>query len=278
MHRAPPAPPAGSPGPPHRVLVVADDPAVATAVTAALAGAGHTTAYATDGFTALALAADFHPHAVVLDPALPGIEALHLRRRLRRGGDGVSVLLVPLTGAAGTAADAAGRAGAGPARGSVARVTAALHRADRATPTAGAAVLRAGDLSADSRTGRAARAGRELALSSHEFALLAFLMRHPGRVFSREQLLRQVWGRDFGDLSTVAARVARLRAEVDREPAAARLLTEVWGAGYRFDPGGGEVVGVPEGVLVGAPVPRGGAPVPRGGAPRDVREGRRRSG
>ncbi|MEE6266691.1 response regulator transcription factor [Streptomyces diastatochromogenes] len=262
MPRAtPPVPPAGSPGPPHRVLVVVDDPAVATAVTAALAGAGHTTAYATDGFTALELAADFHPHAVVLDPALPGIEALRLRRRLRRSGVGAAVLLVPLTGPAGTAAEAAERAGAGPvgARESVARVAAALHGAG------GAPVLRVGELSADPGTGRAARAGRELTLTSHEFALLAFLMRHPGRVFSREQLLRRVWGRDFGDLSTVAARVAGLRAEVDREPAAARLLTEVWGAGYRFDPGGGAVVGVPEGALVGEPVPM-------GGAPRDVRQ------
>ncbi|AKA02962.1 PhoB family transcriptional regulator [Streptomyces noursei ZPM] len=268
MPRAtPPVPPAGSPGPPHRVLVVVDDPAVATAVTAALAGAGHTTAYATDGFTALELAADFHPHAVVLDPALPGIEALRLRRRLRRSGDGAALLLVPLTGPAGTAAEAAERAGAGPvgARESVARVAAALHGAGGATPAGGAPVLRVGELSADPGTGRAARAGRELALTSHEFALLAFLMRHPGRVFSREQLLRRVWGRDFGDLSTVAARVAGLRAEVDREPAAARLLTEVWGAGYRFDPGGGAVVGVPEGALVGEPVPM-------GGAPRDVRQ------
>ncbi|MFF2813062.1 response regulator transcription factor [Streptomyces sp. NPDC058000] len=295
----PPAPPPGSPvraaGPPHRVLVVADDPAVATAVTAGLARAGHTTAYATDGFTALELAADFHPHAVVLDPALPGIDGLELRRRLRRSGGGPAVPVVPLTEHSGTAGagTAAERAGAGPVgtRELVARVAAALHRAGGADLAAGSApVLRGGDLTADPGAGRALRAGRELDLTEDEFALLVFLMRHPGRIFSREQLLKRVWGRDFGDLSAVAARVARLRAEMERDPAAPRLLTEVWGAGYRFDPGGGEVVGagapVGEAVPVGGAVPAGGAvsaggAVPAGGAggsSQEVARGRPQSG
>ncbi|MFE3775207.1 winged-helix domain-containing protein [Streptomyces sp. NPDC059122] len=283
---APPAPPPGSPGPaagpPHRVLVVAVDPAVAMAVTAGLARAGHTTAYATDGFTALELAADFQPHAVVLDPALPGIDGLALRRRLRRSGGRAAVPVVSLTGRGGTAG-AAERTGAGPGgtRELVARVAAALRRAAGADRAAGSApVLRGGDLTADPGTGRALRAGRELDLAEDEFALLVFLMRHPGRVFSREQLLRRVWGRDFGDLSAVAARLARLRAEVERDPAAPRLLTEVWGAGYRFDPGGGAVVGAvapaEEMVPVGGVAPMGGA-VPAGGAvgsPSEVPRGR----
>ncbi|WP_018537148.1 response regulator transcription factor [Streptomyces sp. MspMP-M5] len=244
----PPAPPGPAPGPPHRVLVVADDPAVATAVTAELARAGHTTAYATDGFTALELAADFAPHAVVLDPALPGIDGLELRRRLRRGRGGPPVPVVPLAaeGPVGTrelvgrvteALRGAGAGGAGRGGGA----TVAGRSAD---------VLRVGEVVVDIGTGRALHAGRELALSRDEFALLAFLVRHPGRVFSREQLLKRVWGRDFGDLSAVAARMARLRAELEADPAAPRLLTEVWGSGYRFDPGGGEVepVGVGAGM------------------------------
>ncbi|MER6048149.1 response regulator transcription factor [Streptomyces sp. NPDC001793] len=238
---APSAPPGPASGPPHRVLVVADDPAVATAVTAGLARAGHTTACATDGFTALELAADFRPHAVVLDPALPGIDGLELRRRLRRRAGGPPVPVVPLT-----------EGGPVGMRELVARVAEALRGGggaggDVAPADRSAAVLRAGEVTADTGTGRALRAGRELALTEDEFALLVFLMRHPGRVFSREQLLKRVWGRDFGDLSAVAARMARLRAELDGaapDPGAPRLLTEVWGSGYRFDPGGGEVVSV----------------------------------
>ncbi|MCZ0996065.1 response regulator transcription factor [Streptomyces noursei] len=225
----------------HRVLVVADDPAVATAATAALARAGHTTAYATDGFTALELAADFRPHVVVLDPALPGIHGLGLRRRLRSGAR-APVPVVSLTAGGGAAGAAAGRAGAPEL---VARVAEALRRAGRAAKGAEAApVLRAGDLTADPGTGRAARAGRELSLTADEFALLVFLMRHPGRVFSREQLLRRVWGRDFGDLSAVAALLARLRTELAAGPDAPGPLTEVWGPatasvpGRRGGPGG----------------------------------------
>ncbi|WP_438488786.1 response regulator transcription factor [Streptomyces sp. S186] len=240
----PSAPPGPAPGPPHRVLVVADDPAVATAVAAELARAGHTTAYATDGFTALERAADFAPHAVVLDPALPGIDGLELRRRLRRRGGGPPVPVVPLAaeGPAGT-------------RELVGRVTEALRGAGGAGATSAgrrsADVLRAGEVAVDVGTGRASRAGRELALSADEFALLAFLVRHPGRVFSREQLLKRVWGRDFGDLSAVAARMARLRAELAADPTAPRLLTEVWGSGYRFDPGGAEVAPVGVGTATG---------------------------
>ncbi|MFB7633379.1 winged-helix domain-containing protein [Streptomyces sp. NPDC056149] len=241
------------PGPPHRVLVVAADPALAAAVADGLARAGHPTACATDGFTALDLAADFAPHAVVLDPALPGVDGLGLRRRLGRGGGGPPVPVVPLT------AEAEGAAGV---RELVARVAEALGGAGAAGAAAGAgAVLRVGELTVDPGAGRACRGGRELSLTGHELALLAFLMRHPGRVFSREQLLKRVWGRDFGDLSAVAARVAHLRAELAPDPAAAPLLTEVWGSGYRLDPGGGEVVGA--GMTAG----EAGEAITAGGAP-----------
>ncbi|MFE6688750.1 response regulator transcription factor [Streptomyces sp. NPDC057743] len=247
------------PGPPHRVLVVAADRALAAAVADGLARAGHLTACATDGFTALDLAADFAPHAVVLDPALPGIDGLGLRRRLGRGDGGPPVPVVPLSAGAERAERSEGTVGV---RELVARVAEALGGAEDAAAAAGAgAVLRVGELTVAPGAGRASRGGRELALSEHELALLVFLMRHPGRVFSREQLLKQVWGRDFGDLSAVGARVARLQAELDPGPAAPRLLTEVWGSGYRLDPGGGEVLGAGELVgVAGEAVAAGGAP------------------
>ncbi|MFK0292269.1 winged-helix domain-containing protein [Streptomyces sp. NPDC090442] len=238
------------PGPPHRVLVVAADPARAAAVADGLARAGHPTACATDAFTALDLVADFAPHAVVLDPALPGIDGLGLRRRLGRGDGRPPVPVVPLT------AEAEGTAGV---RELVARVNEALGGAGETGAAAGAgAVLRIGELTVDPGAGRASRGGRELSLTAHELALLVFLMRHPGRVFSREQLLKRVWGRDFGDLSAVAARVARLQAELAPDPAAPRLLTEVWGSGYRLDPGGGEAAGT--GMTVGEAMATDGAP------------------
>ena len=77
--------------------------------------------------------------------------------------------------------------------------------------------------------------GAELALTLREFDLLAFFLRHPGRAFSREELMREVWGWDFGDLSTVTVHVRRLRGKVEDDPARPRLIQTVWGVGYRFD-------------------------------------------
>ena len=83
------------------------------------------------------------------------------------------------------------------------------------------------------------RTAAELALTIREFDLLAFFLRHPGRVFSREDLMREVWGWDFGDLSTVTVHVRRLRGKVEDDPARPRLIQTVWGVGYRFDSEGG---------------------------------------
>jgi DNA-binding response OmpR family regulator len=71
-----------------------------------------------------------------------------------------------------------------------------------------------------------------------EFDLLAFLLRHPGRVLGREELMHRVWGWEFGDLSTVTVHVRRLREKVEDDPARPRLISTVWGVGYRFDPPG----------------------------------------
>ncbi|NUU24530.1 MAG: winged helix-turn-helix transcriptional regulator, partial [Streptomycetaceae bacterium] len=85
---------------------------------------------------------------------------------------------------------------------------------------------------------RAARAGRELALTAREFDLLCFLLQHPGRVFSREELMHEVWGWSFGDRSTVTVHVRRLREKIEDDPAAPKMLVTVWGVGYRLDAGG----------------------------------------
>jgi DNA-binding response OmpR family regulator len=68
-----------------------------------------------------------------------------------------------------------------------------------------------------------------------EFDLLAFLVRRPGQVFSRAELLERVWGWDFGDQSTVTVHVRRLREKVEPDPTAPRRIATVWGVGYRYD-------------------------------------------
>jgi DNA-binding response OmpR family regulator len=97
-------------------------------------------------------------------------------------------------------------------------------------------VLRAGGLTIETRARSAARGEQELALTLREFDLLAWFLAHPGRAYSREELMRVVWGWEFGDLSTVTVHVRRLRAKIEEDPAEPALIRTVWGVGYRFDP------------------------------------------
>jgi two-component system, OmpR family, response regulator ResD len=102
-------------------------------------------------------------------------------------------------------------------------------------PDRSATVLLDGDLRVDLTGHRALLRGRELSLTMREFDLLVHLLRHPGRAFSREDLMRQVWGWEFGDLSTVTVHVRRVRAKVEDDPSRPTRLVTVWGIGYRWD-------------------------------------------
>ncbi|WP_078897247.1 winged helix-turn-helix domain-containing protein [Streptomyces rimosus] len=254
---SPPADPPPGPvpaAPPRRILVVEDDPTVAEVVTGYLTRAGYVTEHVADGWAALDRAASFRPHLVVLDLMLPGLDGLEVCRRLRGthatapDPAPVPVPVVMLT-ARGEAPDRILGLELGAddyvtkpfsPRELVLRIGSVLRRAEAAPPAATPVPpVRAGDLTADPVARHAVRAGRPLSLTAREFDLLLFLMRNPARVFAREDLLHQVWGWEFGDLSTVTVHVRRLREKIEDDPAAPRLIVTVWGAGYRFDPEGG---------------------------------------
>src|SRR5216683_3144198 len=118
-----------------------------------------------------------------------------------------------------------------------ARVKAILRRcATGATPAPeDAAPLVAGDVTIDPRTREAEARGVPLTLTALEFDLLAFLVRHPREVFTREQLLDHVWGFQVADSSTVTVHVRRLRQKLEADPAHPAHLKTVWGVGYRFE-------------------------------------------
>jgi DNA-binding response OmpR family regulator len=97
--------------------------------------------------------------------------------------------------------------------------------------------VRSGRLEVDVAARRARSDGRELDLTVREFDLLAFLVSHPGRAFTRAELLEHVWGWSVGDLSTITVYVRRLRDKVEREPASPAQLQTVWGVGYRWEAG-----------------------------------------
>ncbi|WP_149823999.1 response regulator transcription factor [Streptomyces tailanensis] len=226
------------------VLVVDDDPTVSEVVAGYLHRAGFAVDVAADGLTAVARAAARPPDLVVLDLMLPGMDGLEVCRRIREDGP-LPVIMLTARGdqedrilGLEVGADDYVTKPFSP-RELVLRVESVLRRtgAPAAVRTEPAEPwLRSGPLALDPTARRATRGGAELALTVREFDLLEFFLRNPGRATSREELMRRVWGWEFGDLSTVTVHVRRLREKVEDDPARPRLISTVWGVGYRFDP------------------------------------------
>lgn len=221
-----------------RILIVEDDPTVLEVAGSYLRAAGFIIDSATDGFTALELAARRPPDLVVLDRMLPGIDGLEVCRRLRAVR---SMPIIMLTALGSTEDRIAGlEAGADDylakpfsPRELVLRAQSILRRViGEYTPEA---AFTQGPFTLDPSARTVDRAGEPLALSAREFDLFSFLLKHPHQVFSREQLLRSVWGWEFGDLSTVTVTVRRVREKIETEPTRPSILATVWGVGYRLD-------------------------------------------
>ncbi|HEY6934530.1 MAG TPA: response regulator transcription factor [Marmoricola sp.] len=220
-----------------QVMVVDDDVTVREVVASYLRANRHRTVESGDGEDALRRFRDAPIDLVVLDLMLPGMDGIEVTRRLRAIGD---VPIIMLTALAGESHRVAGlRLGADDYVGKpfsprelAARVDSVLRRGASRRSTG---VLVDGDLVVDPGRHLATLAGEPLPLTVREFALLQFLVSHPGVAFTREDLLQQVWGWQIGDRSTVTVHVRRLREKVERDPTRpARLLT-VWGVGYLWE-------------------------------------------
>jgi two-component system, OmpR family, response regulator ResD len=228
-----------------RVLVVDDDLTIGEVVGDYLRDVGLETRHACDGPSALSLARDWPPDLVVLDLMLPGIDGLEVCRRLRGSHGGQQPVPVIMLTALGEEADRVLGLQAGAddyvtkpfsPRELALRVQAVLRRA-AAAEAPPPEPFRAGRFEVDVAARRIRLDDRDLALTVREFDLLAFLLRHPGRAFTRAELLAQVWGWSYGDLSTVTVCVRRIREKTEDEPASPVHLQTVWGVGYRWEAG-----------------------------------------
>jgi DNA-binding response OmpR family regulator len=223
----------------HRVLVVDDEPIVVDVLTRYLTREGFEVATAHDGQEAVDAFPRFRPDLVLLDLMLPRVDGLEAFRRMR---DQDSVPVIMLT-ARGEETDRVVGLELGAddyvskpfsPREIVARVRAVLRRAER--PSAGARTLTFGELEIDGPGHEVRRSGLPVRLTPKEFDLLHLLASHPGQVFSRLELLDELWDFAFdGDPSTVTVHVRRLREKIEADPSTPRHLVTVWGAGYRFD-------------------------------------------
>jgi two-component system, OmpR family, response regulator ResD len=222
------------------ILVVDDEPTITDVVSRYLERAGYSTRVAGDGADALRIAGESPPDLVVLDLMLPGMDGLEVMRRLREQ-EGVSVILLTTKGEH-TDRIIGLRLGAddyvvkpfSPAE-LVARVDAVLRRVDNSPQLEEPIAF--DDLELDPVARRVTVRGEEAQLTVREYELLLHFVRHPGQVFSRDQLMDAVWQYSFyTDTSTVTVHVRRLRAKIEQEPSTPRWLQTVWGVGYRFQP------------------------------------------
>lgn len=222
------------------ILIVEDEESLTLLLRYNLEAAGYEVDTVARGDEAELRLAEQVPDLVLLDWMLPGVSGVELCRRIRARHETERLPIIMLT-ARGEEADRV----RGLATGAddyivkpfsvpelVARVGALMRRA---RPLQVATRLAVGDLELDRETRRVRRAGAELHLGPTEYKLLEFLMRSPGRVFSREQLLDGVWGRDaYVDERTVDVHVGRLRKALTR-PGGPDPVRTVRGAGYAFD-------------------------------------------
>src|ERR1700674_1572022 len=222
------------------VLVVEDESALSTLLRYNLEREGYRVFEARDGEEALILADEVKPDLVVLDWMLPQLSGLEICRRLRGRGDMRNVPIVMLT-ARGEESDRIRGLDTGAddymtkpfaMTELLARLRAVLRRI---RPSLAEDVVSVGDIEMDRGAHRVRRAGVEVHLGPTEYKLLDHLIQHPGRVFSREQLLDAVWGSDvYVEARTVDVHVGRLRKALNIEGVNDPIRT-VRSAGYSLD-------------------------------------------
>jgi len=222
------------------VLVVEDEPMVRDVVVRYLRREGYEALEATDVDEARDALEHGSPSLVVLDLMLPGGDGLELCREIRASSE---LPVIMLTARADEADRIVGlELGADDyvtkpfsPRELTARVRTVLRRSRPPTERDGRMVF--GQLEVDTSTREVLARDEPVHLTAKEFDLLAFLARHPRRVFSRRQLMEAVWGYEAAfDSGTVTVHVRRMREKIEADPSQPRWIETVWGIGYRFRP------------------------------------------
>ncbi len=222
------------------ILVVEDQDDIAIMLRYNLEAAGYQVVVAMDGDEASELTLDAVPDLILLDWMLPGLSGIELCRRWRKRKKTARVPIIMLTargveeekirGLKTGADDYMVKPFSMPEL--LARIEALLRRAN---PQLSSTMLKVGDIELDCENHRLRRADRDINLAATEFRLLEFLMRNPGRVYSRAQLLDNVWGTEvYVDERTVDVHIGRLRKAINRgrQPDPVRTVR---GSGYAFD-------------------------------------------
>ncbi|MFC4945358.1 response regulator [Pseudonocardia sp. GCM10023141] len=226
---------------PHRVLVVDDDPQILRALRINLTAHGYHVLLAADGGAALRAAADGHPDVVVLDLGLPDMDGTEVIEGLRGWTTVPIIVLSARVGATDTvrALDAGADDYVTKPFGMaelLARLRAAVRRAT-VSAVDGEPVVDVGDFRVDLAAKRVARAdGAEVHLTPTEWGVLELLVRHRGKLVGQRELLRAVWGPNYGtETNYLRVYMAQLRRKLEADPGRPKHLITEAGMGYRFE-------------------------------------------
>ena len=226
----------------HKVLVVDDDPQILRTLRINLTAHGYRVVLAPDGGAALRAAADEHPDVIVLDLGLPDMDGTDVIAGVRGWTSVPIIVLTARTGGAETvrALDAGADDYVTKPFGMaelLARLRAAVRRA-AVMPVDGEATVDAGDFVVDLAAKKVRRADdTEVHLTPTEWGVLELLVRHRGKLVGQRELLRTVWGPNYGsETNYLRVYIAQLRRKLERHPGQPKHLITEAGMGYRFEP------------------------------------------
>jgi DNA-binding response OmpR family regulator len=224
-----------------RIMVVEDEPSILEVVSLYLRRAGYEVTEVPDGNEAMRRLEETQPNLVILDLMLPGVDGWEITQWLRSRGD---IPIIMLTSRREETDRIAGlEMGADDyvvkpfsPQELVSRVRAVLRRTLSEASQVDRPIT-VGDLHIDPNRHLVTVSGEERSLTVKEFDLLWLLARHPRQVFTRDQLLENVWGRsEYIDPSTVTVHIRRIREKVEKDPSEPEHIQTVWGVGYKFEP------------------------------------------
>ncbi len=227
-----------------KILIIEDDKDISYLLEVHLQDMGYDVTFAHDGTAGLEQARSFQYNLIILDLMLPGVAGLEVCKRIRANSNYTPILMLTcksseldrVLGLEIGADDYLTRPFS--IRELLARVKAIFRRMDVIkfkSPSYDQKMIKIDELLIDIEKRKVKQEGTSLNLTAKEFDLLLHFARHPGRVYTRSQLLNSVWGYGFeGYEHTVNSHINRLRTKVEKDPTRPRYIITVWGVGYKF--------------------------------------------